>query len=111
MKQDNPFAKLGALDQKLYQDRATTPQAPLTESSGKLVSHQTVEKKAEVNKDSPNKKIQANIDTSLLTTKEKTKYGTYITDETIEKIRIRAIQLKRDDHQIVQLALNKYFEK
>jgi hypothetical protein len=49
-------------------------------------------------------------DTSLLTTKEKTKYGTYLTEESIEKISIRAIQLKRDAHQIVQEAVNQYFD-
>jgi hypothetical protein len=51
------------------------------------------------------------LDTSVLTTKEKTKYGTYLTDESIEKISIRAIQLKRDAHQIVQEAVNQYFER
>jgi hypothetical protein len=51
------------------------------------------------------------LDTSLLTTKEKTKYGTYLTDESIEKIGIRVIQLKRDSHQIVQEAINQYFER
>jgi hypothetical protein len=50
-------------------------------------------------------------DTSLLTSKEKTKYGTYLTDESIAKINIRAIQLKRDAHQIVQEAVNQYFER
>ncbi len=50
-------------------------------------------------------------DTSLLTTKEKTKYGTYLTDASIEKIRMRAIQTKRDDHQIIQEAINQYFER
>ena len=50
-------------------------------------------------------------DTSLLSTKEKTKYGTYLTDDSIEKIRIRAIQTKRDDHQIIQEAINQYFER
>jgi hypothetical protein len=51
------------------------------------------------------------LDTSLLTTKEKTKYGTYLTDESIEKISIRAIQVKRDAHQIVQEAVNQYFDR
>jgi hypothetical protein len=50
-------------------------------------------------------------DTSSLTTKEKTKYGTYLTDESIQKIRIRAIETKRDDHQVLQEAVNEYFEK
>ena len=55
--------------------------------------------------------LEKTLDTSLLTTKEKTKYGTYLTDESIEKISIRAIQLKRDSHQIVQEAINQYFER
>jgi hypothetical protein len=50
-------------------------------------------------------------DTSALTTKEKTKYGTYLTDESIQKIRIRAIETHRDDHQVLQEAVNQYFEK
>ena len=50
-------------------------------------------------------------DTSFLTTKEKTKYGTYLTDESIQKIRIRAIETNRDDHQVLQEAVNQYFKK
>ena len=50
-------------------------------------------------------------DTSLLTTKEKTKYGTYLTDESIQKIQIRAIETKRDSHQVLQEAVNQYFKK
>ena len=50
-------------------------------------------------------------DTSLLTTKEKTKYATYLTDQSIQKISIRAIQIGRDAHQIVQEAVNQYFER
>ena len=55
--------------------------------------------------------VAKNFDTSLLTTKEKTKYGTYLTDETIAKIGIRAIHTNRDGHQIVQEAMNQYFER
>jgi hypothetical protein len=60
---------------------------------------------------SPSPILEKTLDTSLLTTKEKTKYGTYLTDESIDQISIRAIQLKRDAHQIVQEAINQYFEK
>jgi hypothetical protein len=60
---------------------------------------------------SPLSRSEQTLDTSFLTTKEKTKYGTYLTDESIEKISIRAIQLKRDAHQIVQEAINQYFDK
>jgi hypothetical protein len=59
---------------------------------------------------SPPPRSEQSLDTSLLTTKAKTKYGTYLTDESIEKISIHAIQLKRDAHQIVQEAVNQYFK-
>lgn len=60
---------------------------------------------------SPPPRPEKDFDTSLLTTKEKTKYGTYLTEESIENIRIHAIQTKRDDHQILQEAVNQYFER
>ncbi len=60
---------------------------------------------------SPTPDVDTNFDTTLLTTKEKTKYGTYLTDESIQKIGMRAIKTKRDDHQIVQEAMNQYFER
>jgi len=60
---------------------------------------------------SPTQKLEKTSDSSLLSTKEKTKYGTYLTDESIQKISIRAIQTNRDSHQTVQDAINQYFEK
>jgi hypothetical protein len=59
---------------------------------------------------SPLRQSPAPLDTSLLTTKEKTKYGTYLTDESIQKLRIRAAQTNRDDHQVLQEAVNQYFD-
>jgi hypothetical protein len=76
-----------------------TPQAP--QPTGQAISSPV----------SPSSRLEHTHDTSFLTTKEKTKYGTYLTDESIDKISIRAIQLKRDAHQIVQEAINQYFEK
>jgi len=61
--------------------------------------------------ESPTPKPENKSNSSLLSTKEKTKYGTYLTDESIQKISIRAIQTGRDSHQIVQEAINQYFEK
>jgi hypothetical protein len=46
MKQDNPFAKLGALDQKLYQDTTAKPQDPLVENTGKPTPSRAPVKKA-----------------------------------------------------------------
>ena len=60
---------------------------------------------------SPTPRLDQTDDTSSLTTKEKTKYGTYLTNESIQKIRIRAIETNRDDHQMLQEAVNQYFEK
>ena len=66
----------------------------------------------EVNKPvSPTPRPEHSGDPSLLTSKEKTKYGTYLTDDSIQKIKFRAIETNRDDHQVLQEAVNQYFEK
>jgi hypothetical protein len=80
----------------------TSPQSEAATAPGVRASRPT---------SSPTQGLEKAPDTSFLTTKEKTKYGTYLTEESIEKISIRAIQLKRDAHQIVQEAVNQYFEK
>ena len=61
--------------------------------------------------DSPSRNSTLSQDTTLLSTKEKTKYGTYLTDESIQKIRIRAAEMNRADHQVLQGIINQYFEK
>jgi hypothetical protein len=66
----------------------------------------------EVNKPvPPTPRPEHSGDPSLLTSKEKTKYGTYLTDDSIQKIKFRAIETNRDDHQVLQEAVNQYFEK
>jgi len=66
----------------------------------------------EVNKPvSPTPRPEHSGDPSLLTSKEKTKYGTYLTDDSIQKIKFRAIETNRDDHQVLQEAVNQYFKK
>jgi hypothetical protein len=60
---------------------------------------------------SPIARPDQTVDTSFLTSKEKTKYGTYLTDESIQKIKLRAIETNRDDHQVLQEAVNQYFKK
>jgi hypothetical protein len=77
-------------------------------STPQLTNTPTEQERAQI---SPSPLLEKALDTSLLTTKEKTKYGTYLTDESIEKISIRAIQLKRDAHQILQEAVNQYFDR
>ena len=87
------------------------------QQTSKLVEKQEAKKprekidKAMKTPESPTPKLEKSSDSAFLSTKEKTKYGTYLTDESIQKISIRAAQTKRDAHQIVQEAINQYFEK
>jgi hypothetical protein len=53
---------------------------------------------------------QTSKDASMLSTKEKRKYSTYLTEETVLAIQMKAIQTKRKDHEIVQEAIDRYFE-
>jgi len=54
---------------------------------------------------------QTNKQGNQLSTKEKRKYTTYLTDESILAIQMKGIQTKRKDHEIVQEAIDRYFEK
>ena len=95
---------------------AQTPRQKAKQTS-KPANQQTSKKEVKVTTQeastpvSPTPRPAQASDTSSLTTKEKTKYGTYLTDESIQKIRIRAVETKRDDHQVLQEAVNQYFEK
>jgi len=88
----------------------------VNQQTSKLVDQQGIRKnqkrrdKTVNTSDSPALKSAKTFDSSLLSTKEKTKYGTYLTGESIQQIRIRAIQTNRDDHQIVQEAVDQYLE-
>ena len=44
------------------------------------------------------------------TTKEKRKYGTYLRDDSILAIQLLAVQTQRKDHEVVQEAVDRYFE-
>jgi ribonuclease PH len=133
MTQDNPFAKLGALDQKLYQE--TTPKQHVEEvekrveedlkekeNASFLVNQQTsklVKKKTsksvnqetskEINQQT-NKLASSQYNLQPLSTKEKKKYGTYLREDSISKIQVHAIQTKRKDHEVLQEAVDFYFE-
>ena len=106
------MGRFDALTQ-LEQPPAPTPPVPEVSSPPPLPlpASPTKKPRTEQQRPVPAPPQETPLDTSLLTTKEKTKYGTYLTDESIEKIGIRAIQLKRDSHQIVQEAINQYFER
>jgi hypothetical protein len=93
------------------------PPRQKAKKTNKLANQQTSKETVkatpqEVNKPvSPTPRPDHSGDPSLLTSKEKTKYGTYLTDDSIQKIKFRAIETNRDDHQVLQEVVNQYFEK
>ncbi len=133
MTQDNPFAKLGALDQKLYQETTSNPHVEEVEkrvekdpkekeNTSLLANQQTsklVKKKTsklanqqtskETNQQT-NKLASSHSNLQPLSTKEKKKYGTYLREDSISKIQVHAIQTKRKDHEVLQEAVDFYFK-
>jgi hypothetical protein len=117
MSQDNPFAKLGALDQMLYHE--TTPKSQVDREE-KVIDKRPNEKPVDTSllaNQQTNKVAKkqtsklANQQTSgmSLSTKEKKKYGTYLREDSILNIQVHAIQTKRKDHEVLQEAVDVYF--
>ena len=133
MTQDNPFAKLGALDQKLYQETTPKPHVEEVEkrvekdpkekeNASLLVNQQTsklIKKKTsksvnqetskEINQQT-NKLASSQYNLQPLSTKEKKKYGTYLREDSISKIQFHAIQTERKDYEVLQEAVDFYFK-
>ena len=119
----DPYSKLLGLSETnppaVESGKAQPAQPPRQKAkkTNKLANQQTSKETVkatpqEVNKPvSPTPRPEHSGDPSLLTSKEKTKYGTYLTDDSIQKIKFRAIETNRDDHQVLQEAVNQYFEK
>jgi len=134
MKQDNPFAKLGALDQKLYQETTPKPHVEEVEKrvgkdpkekreNASLLANQQASKLVKKKTSKPanqqasketnqqtNKLASSRPNIQSLSTKEKKKYGTYLREDSISKIQVHAIQTKRKDHEVLQEAVDFYFE-
>ena len=53
-----------------------------------------------------------NLQTSknALSTKEKTKYGTYLREDSILQIKVEAAQKKKKDHELLQDIVDYYFK-
>jgi len=56
-------------------------------------------------------KLQTGKHVNLLTTKEKRKYSTYLSEESVDRVKILAVQTKRKDHEIIQEAVDEYLQK
>jgi hypothetical protein len=140
MRQNNPFANLGALDQMLYHDTVPTPKdvpsvidkQPGQNAENSLLANQqgskeTNQQTSKVAKKQTSKETnqqtstlanqqgskETNQQTSgiVLSTKEKKKYGTYLREDSILNIQVHAIQTKRKDHEVLQDAVDYYFAK
>jgi hypothetical protein len=125
MTQDNPFAKLGALDQQLYQETTQKPESPEDElvakpsvakekdSTSLLANQQTSKSTKKQTSKSVNqfasKLANQQTSKSALTTKEKKKYGSYLREDSILSIQVLAVQTKRNDHEVLQEIVDFYF--
>jgi hypothetical protein len=62
----------------------------------------------------PHADLPANQQTSMhhgLSTKEKKKYTTYLREESITEIQIRAAQTKKKDHELLQEIIDYYLQR
>ena len=117
MKQDNPFAKLGAIDQKLFEDTTSIKQEKVDkeeEEKQQRVKSQKVNKifveenvrKSESQQNDLSENQQS--DKLTLSTKTAKRFTTYITKTSLRAIRIIADNEDRHDYEVFQEAIDFY---
>ncbi len=79
------------------------------EQSSHLLANQQTSKLAN-QQTSLQENQQTSKEANQPSTKEKRKYGTYLTEESILAIQMHSIQTKRKDHEVVQEAIDRFFE-
>ncbi len=125
MKND-PFAKLGAIDQKLFQQPATKPvggEPPATDTQPTApalpVDNQDASKPANPQADkqanlqtrkpaNPKTRLHANPQTGKLATVEK--YSTYMRPDSIKEIKRIALETDRKDYEVLDEAVSFYLQ-
>jgi hypothetical protein len=121
MKQDNPFAKLGALDQKLFEDTAPKTQEIIDKGEEEKA---TSNKKSESQKVNKSKRVeivrksesqqndlsenQQSDNQDDLSTKTSKRFTTYLTKASLRAIRIIADDEERHDYEVFQEAIDFY---
>jgi hypothetical protein len=100
MKQDNPFAKLGAIDQKLFEDTASIKQ----EKVDKEVEENVRKSESQQNDLSENQQS----DKLIISTKTAKRFTTYLTKTSLRAIRIIADNEDRHDYEVFQEAIDFY---
>jgi response regulator of citrate/malate metabolism len=117
MKQDNPFAKLGAIDQKLFEDTASIKQEKVDkeeEEKKQRVKSQKVNKilveenvrKSESQQNDLSENQQS--DKLIISTKTAKRFTTYLTKTSLRAIRIIADNEDRHDYEVFQEAIDFY---
>jgi hypothetical protein len=117
MKQDNPFAKLGAIDQKLFEETASIKQEKVDkeeEEKQQRVKSQKVNKilveenvrKSESQQNDLSENQQS--DKVSLSTKTAKRFTTYLTKTSLRAIRIIADNEDRHDYEVFQEAIDFY---
>jgi len=117
MKQDNPFAKLGAIDQKLFEDTTSIKQEKVDkeeEEKQQRVKSQKVNKifveenvrKSESQQNDLSENQQS--DKLTLSTKTAKRFTTYLTKTSLRAIRIIADNEDRHDYEVFQEAIDFY---
>jgi hypothetical protein len=117
MKQDNPFAKLGAIDQKLFEDTASIKQEKVDkeeEEKQQRVKSQKVNKilveenvrKSESQQNDLSENQQS--DKLIISTKTAKRFTTYLTKTSLRAIRIIADNEDRHDYEVFQEAIDFY---
>jgi cobalamin biosynthesis protein CobT len=118
MKQDNPFAKLGALDQKLFEDTASKTQETIDkgdEENVRMSESQKVNKSKRVEIVRKSESQQNDLSESQqsdnqddLSTKTSKRFTTYLTKASLRAIRIIADNEERHDYEVFQEAIDFY---
>jgi hypothetical protein len=129
MKQDNPFAKLGALDQKLFEDTATKTQEITDKGEEENATSNKKSESQKVNKsnqkeivrksESQQNDLSENQQSDLsenqqfssqgeLSTKTAKRFTTYLTKASLRAIRNIAVDEDRHDYEVFQEAIDSY---
>jgi hypothetical protein len=121
MKQDNPFAKLGALDQKLFEDTASKTQEMIDKgeeenaTSNELSESQKINKRNQVeivrkseNQQNDLSESQQSGSQADLSTKTAKRFTTYLTKASLRAIRNIADDEDRHDYEVFQEAIDFY---
>ena len=111
--QKDPFSKLGAIDQKLFQalpkdrEQAQPEKKQAGKQSASLLANQQTSK--EVNQQvSELANLQISKEVNQQTSKTLRKFGSYLRAESLKQIKQIATETDRKDYEVLQEAVDQY---